>query len=179
MKKNLLSVLILVLLIVNIALSAVMMANVIGTNKKTAELMDSIGMAMNLELYTPGTGPEVSLADTDTHVMDTMTILLADSQANNGDGTSKKQVYLVFDISLLMDKNHEDYASYSSNIGNGSYDSAIKDTVERVVSNYTEEECRVSFTEDIRNEMLKAIQDLFESKFIYGITLSNIKYGGS
>ena len=55
----------------------------------------------------------------------------------------------------------------------------IKDAVERVVSNYTEEECRASFTGDIRNEMLTAIQNLFESKFIYGITLSNIKYGGS
>ena len=180
MKKNLLSVLILVLMIVNIALSAVMMTNVISTNKKTAELMDSIGVAMNLELYTPGAGPEVSLSDTYTHVMDQMMIPLAYSQVTNSDGTtstSSKQVYLVFDISLLMDKTHDDFAQYSGSIAD--YDSMIKDVVERVVSNYTEEECRASFTGDIRNEMLTAIQNLFESKFIYGITLSNIKYGGS
>lgn len=176
MKKNLLSVLILVLMIVNIALSAVMMTNVVSTNKKTAELMDSIGAAMNLELYTPGAGPEVSLADTQTHVMDTMTIPL--KYSTNADGTvSSKQIYLVFDISLLMDKTHEDFEGYSGAISD--YDSMIKDAVERVVSNYTEEECRASFTEDIRNEMLTAIQNLFKSKFIYGITLSNIKYGGS
>ena len=54
MKKNLLSVLILVLMIVNIALSAVMMINVLSTNQKTAALMDSIGAAMNLEMYQPG-----------------------------------------------------------------------------------------------------------------------------
>ena len=66
MKKNLLSVLILVLMLVNIALSAVMMTNVISTNQKTAELMDSIGAAMNLELYTPGAGPEVSRPNTET-----------------------------------------------------------------------------------------------------------------
>ncbi len=177
MKKNLLSVLILVLMIVNIALSAVMMTNVISTNQKTAELMDSIGVAMNLELYTPGAGPEVALSDTVTHVMDQMTIQLAYSQAVNEDGTttSSKPVYLVFDISLLMDKTHEDFESYSGSIAD--YDSVIKDAVEEVVSNYTEEECRVSFTGDIRNEILTKIQDLFESKFIYGITLSNIKYG--
>ncbi|HBA50417.1 MAG TPA: hypothetical protein DCZ91_21995 [Lachnospiraceae bacterium] len=175
MKKNLLSVLILVLMIVNIALSAVMMTNVISTNKKTAELMDSIGAAMNLELYTPGAGPEVSLSDTVTHVMDQMTIPLAYS--TNADGTvDSKQTYLVFDISLLMDKNHEDFAQYSGSISD--YDSVIKDAVARVVSNYTEEECRASFTEDIRNEMLTAIQNQFQSTFIYGITLSNIKYGG-
>lgn len=172
MKKNLLSVLILVLMIVNIVLSAIMMTNVISTNKKTAALMDSIGAAMNLELYTPGVGPDVSLADTDTHVMDTMTIALAFS---NG-GTDKKQIYLVFDISLLLNKTHEDYANYSGKMGD--YNSMIKDTVDKVVSRYTEEECRASFTTDIRNEVLTAIQDLFQSKFIYGITLSNIKYGG-
>lgn len=49
MKKNLLSVLILVLMIVNIAMSAVMMISVTSTNQKTAALMDSIGTAMNLE----------------------------------------------------------------------------------------------------------------------------------
>ena len=51
MKKNLLSVLILVLMLVNIALSAVMMTNVISTNQKTAELMDSIGAAMITRIW--------------------------------------------------------------------------------------------------------------------------------
>ena len=54
MKKNLLSVLILVLMVVNIAMSAVMMISVTGTNQKTSALLDSIGAAMNLELFAPG-----------------------------------------------------------------------------------------------------------------------------
>ena len=169
MKKNLLSVLLLVLMIVNIALSAVMMVSVTGTNKKTAELMDSIGMAMNLELYTPGTAPEVSMSDTETHVMETMTILLADSGG--------KQSYIVFDISLLLDKTHEDYAKYSGETIS-SYDTMVTDAVSQIVSNYTEEQCRASFTGDIRNEMLTSIQNMFQSKVVYGITLSNIKYSG-
>lgn len=175
MKKNLLSVLILVLLIVNIALSAVMMTNVISTNQKTAALMDSIGAAMKLELYTPGAGAEVALSDTDTHVMDQMAIPL---NMTNPDGTTaSKQAYLVFNISLLMDKTHEDYAELGERVKSGEYNSMIEDAIQSVVSNYTEEECRASFTGDIRNEILTAIQDLVQSKFIYGITLSNIKYG--
>ena len=175
MKKNLLSVLILVLLIVNIALSAVMMTNVISTNQKTAALMDSIGAAMKLELYTPGAGAEVALADTDTHVMDQMAIPL---NMTNPDGTTaSKQAYLVFNISLLMDKTHEDYAELGERVKSGEYNSMIEDAIQSVVSNYTEEECRASFTGDIRNEILTAIQDLVQSKCIYGITLSNIKYG--
>ena len=43
---------------------------------------------------------------------------------------------------------------------------------------YTEEECRADFSGAIRDEILDAIQNLFHSKVVYGITLSNVKYGG-
>ena len=56
--------------------------------------------------------------------------------------------------------------------------SMIKDAVENVVSNYTEEECRADFSGALRDEILDAIQNLFHSKVVYGITLSNVKYGG-
>ena len=49
MKKNLMTVLILALLIVNIALTGVMLVSIVGTNKKTAQLVDNITTAMNLE----------------------------------------------------------------------------------------------------------------------------------
>ena len=109
MKKNLMSVLILVLLIVNIVMTSIMMISVISTNGKTASLMNSISMAMNLELN--GSGTEVSLADTQTHDLGSMTIALAFSQTVGEDGTvttSKKQEYIVFNISVAMNKNHED-----------------------------------------------------------------------
>lgn len=54
MKKNLMTVLILALLIVNIALTGVMLVSIVGTNKKTAQLVDNITTAMNLELTVPG-----------------------------------------------------------------------------------------------------------------------------
>ena len=50
MKKNMLSVLILALLIVNIVLTAVMMFSVTGTAKKTSALIDDISAAINLDL---------------------------------------------------------------------------------------------------------------------------------
>ena len=81
MKKNLLSVLILVLLLVNIALTTVMMISVTGTNKKTADLVTSIATVLNLELYKPGeeSASEVSLTDTETYVMTEMMIPLSAS----------------------------------------------------------------------------------------------------
>ena len=53
MKKNLMTVLILALLVVNIVLTSVMLVSIVGTNKKTAQLVDNITTAMNLELTVP------------------------------------------------------------------------------------------------------------------------------
>lgn len=180
MKKNLLSVLILVLMIVNIAMSAVMMISVTGTNKKTAALMDSIATAMNLEWNSPGNTTDVPLSDSETYNIGTMTILLAYSQVVGEDGTvstSDKQMYIVFDIALLLNKTHEDYEAYGGD-NMSQYDSIIKDTVEGVVTQYTEEQCRADFSGVIRDEILAAIQKKLNSKIVYGITLNNVKYGG-
>ena len=70
-EKNLISVIILALLIVNIVLTAIMMFSVAGASKKTAALVDNIATALNLELSsgTEGAGAEeaVSMADTETY----------------------------------------------------------------------------------------------------------------
>lgn len=183
MKKNLLSVLILVLMIVNIAMSAVMMISVTSTNKKTAALMDSIATAMNLEWNSPGSTTDVPLSDSETYVVGggtgTMTVLLAFSQVEGEDGTvstSSRQTYIVFDIALLLNKSHEDYEAYGGD-NMSQYDSIIKDTVEGVVKQYTEEQCRADFSGVIRDEILAAIQKRLNSKIVYGITLNNVKYG--
>lgn len=178
MKKNLLSVLILVLLLVNIAMSAVMMISVVSTNGKTAKLMDSITLALNLELMSPGSSSDVPLSETASHEMGTQTIPLAFSEVVNADGSVTKdtrQKYLVFNIALQMNTKHDDYATYGASIAN--YESDIKDVILSVVSQYTEEECRANFSGAIRDEILLALQDLFHSKFIFRISLSDIKYG--
>ena len=66
MKKNLLSVLILALLVVNIVLTTIMMLSITKTNSKTAELVTNIATVMNLELYGPGGTAEEQVALEDT-----------------------------------------------------------------------------------------------------------------
>ena len=73
MKKNMLSILILALLIVNIVLTAIMMFSVTGTAKKTSALIDDISAAINLDLNNQGedatTAPVVDVAIEDTSVV--------------------------------------------------------------------------------------------------------------
>ena len=54
MKKNLISIVILALLIVNVVLSSVTLISVTGTNKKTAALVGDIAAAIGFKFTTTG-----------------------------------------------------------------------------------------------------------------------------
>ena len=165
MKKNLMTVLILALLVVNIVLTSVMLVSIVGTNKKTAQLVDNITTAMNLELTVPGDEETTNVALTDTEVYniaDSMTIPLK-SEAG------AKQDYIMFDVSLSINKKHKDYKTYGSSDTLASYENLIKDAITATVSAHTEDECR--------EDMLKSVQDLFQSDFIYKVAISGVKFG--
>lgn len=176
MKKNLLTVLILALLIVNIALTTVMMVSVMATNKKTADLVTNIATVMKLELTIPGeeeAKEQISLADTEVfNLTGSMTIPLAKEVSSDGE-TSGKQGYIIFDVAFSMNKKHSDYKKYGETITDR--ESLIKDAISTVVSSHTQSECRDDF-DAIKDEILEAVQDLFQSDFIYSVAISGVKY---
>lgn len=172
MKKNLLSIVILALLLVNIGLTAVMMISVTSTNNKTAALVTTIATVMNLEL-SDGTAADsgstsISITDTEVYEVSSMTIPLQ----NEVEG--QKQVYMVCGISLMINTKHDDYETLNASVATN--ESIIKDAIRSVVSSKTETECR-SNQEELKAEILQAIQELFGSDFIYGIAISDAKFG--
>ena len=109
MKKNMISILILALLIVNIVLTAIMMFSVTGTAKKTSALIDDISAAINLDLKNQSatsTGPvkaDVSIENTEVFAIgEEMTIPLA----KGADGQAH---YYLVAVSLSLNTKHEDY----------------------------------------------------------------------
>ena len=172
MKKNLLTVLVLALTLVNTILIGVMMVSVMGTNKKTAKLVGDIATVLNLELGTAGEEekPEVSLADTEVYAIHgSMTILLKSEPG------ATKSTYIVFDIALSLNKKHADYKKYGGE-NFKSYDSMIKSAINDAVMQYTELECRNDM-QAMKDDILKAIQEIFQSDFVYNISLSGVKFG--
>lgn len=166
MKKNLLTVLILALLIVNIVLTSVMMISVTSTNKKTASLVGNIATAMNLELTIPGQGNvagAVSLADTENYDLGNMTMLLQDGG------------YLVCNISLSINTKHADYKTYGGE-NMDAHANMVKDAVSTVVLKHTAEECSTDM-DGLKAEILRAVQQLFQSEFIYQVAISEVKIG--
>lgn len=170
MKKNLLTVLILALLIVNIVLTSVMMFSVMSTNGKTAELVTNIATALSLELTVPGEEKEqISLEDTQGYpIAEAMTIPL--KSENEGDKTR----YIMFEVELSLNKKHEDYKTYYETIADR--ENLIEDAIRTVVMTHTESECR-NDTEGLKAEILEAVQNLFQSDFIYNIAISHMTFG--
>lgn len=168
MKRNLLSIIILALLVVNIVLSAVMMVTVSSASRKTAALVSDISTIIGLEINgLPASeiaGNKVTMADTAVYnVTDEMTIPLK----NDDDG---KTHYAVGNVSLSLDKNHDDYAAYNEETLATS-EGIIKDIIFSVMGNYTMEQARNN-SEQIKNEILEKIQEKFGSDVIYGVSFN-------
>lgn len=168
MKRNLLSIIILALLVVNIVLSAVMMVTVSSASRKTAALVSDISAIIGLEINglptSEITGNKVTMADTAVYnVTDEMTIPLK----NDDDG---KTHYAVGNVSLSLDKNHDDYATYNEETLATS-EGIIKDIIFSVMGNYTMEQARNN-SEQIKNEILEKIQEKFGSDVIYGVSFN-------
>lgn len=172
MKKNLLTVLILALMIVNIVLTTIMMVSVISANKKTSELVGSIATALNVQFTAPGSEGEAEQA---VPLENTVVYPLPESLMIEVATAEGGSIYFIFDMSLSMDSKGKGYKKLGDNITSGGYDSLIEDMVNSIVSAHTEEECRNDI-DSIKQEILQAIQTTTGYKFVYKINISNIKF---
>lgn len=169
MKKNLLSVLVLALVLVNVILSAVMMFSVLSTNKKTASLVNSVASILNLELEKPGAEEvkEVPMSNLVFWNLDgKMTIPLKNVEGDDG----KAHFIILEEVAFSMDTKAKGYKTYGEDVLAGSYASVIKDTITSTVSQYTVEECTNNF-DMIKDEILRKVQALFDKDFIYSVAI--------
>ena len=177
MKKNLLSVLILALLVVNIAMNAIMMISILSTNSKTGDLVASIATVMNLELFRPGTETvtrNVPLSQTATYSLNDR-LMVQLNHSVDADGKPVGADMVTFYMSIAMDTENKDYSKLGSSETLAGLEIEMKDVVASVIQNYTEQECRENF-EAIKEEVLYAIQQLFQSDFIYRVSISDVVY---
>lgn len=172
MKKNLISIIILALMIVNIALTAIMMFSVVGTSRKTAALVDNIATALNLEL-TAGSGSEkaevvVPMSDIEPYtISEKMTIPLKLEVDAEG---KEQQHYFIANITLSMNTKDKGYKSYGADID--TRESLIKGEITDVIQSHTVDEARNN-QDQIREEILDRIQEMFDSEFIFNVTFSD------
>lgn len=171
MKKNLLSVVILALLVVNLILTGIMMFSCVSANKKTAALVNDIASVLDLELTGGGSNTEevapVSVADTEIYnIADAMTVALRPSE----DG---KEHYCMCEVSFSMNKTHEDYETMSPMVA--AQESKIRSIIIGVIGGYTKEEAQAN-QKAIENAILEQVQQMFGSNFIYEAYFRDVKF---
>ena len=171
MKKNLMSVVILALLVVNLILTGIMMFSCVSANKKTAALVNDIASVLDLELTGGGSNTEelaaVSVADTEIYnIADAMTVALRPSE----DG---KEHYCMCEVSFSMNKTHEDYETMSPMVA--TQESKIRSIIIGVIGGYTKEEAQAN-QKAIESEILEQVQQMFGSNFIYEAYFRDVKF---
>lgn len=166
MKKNLLSVLILALVLVNLVLNIVMIFSVLPAAKKTNKMITQICSILDIELASDEeTAEKVSMDKLVVYELsegETMTMAFKA-------GEDGKAHYLVTAASISMNSESKEYKTYGEKISEK--ESIIKGEISNVVSQYTMEEYLVD-PAAVRKEIVKNLQDMFESDFIVDITFS-------
>lgn len=170
MKKNLISVGILALLIVNLVLTGIMMFSVMSTNKKTAALISDIAKAINLELYD---GTEETVEEETISIADMETYTIADLTIPLKVGEDGKDHFALLSVALSMNTKHEDYEAYGATLETKV--DLIKGQINSVVSQYTVDEIKAN-SMGVCQEILDRIQKLYGSDFIFDVTFSSALY---
>lgn len=172
MKKNLITVIILALVVVNLVLTAVLTITIVPETQKANELITKVCSAIDLDLQAGDTAGSLSIdvADMTDYAVNSggqLTINLAD----NGDGNLH---YAVLSVSLSLDSKNEDYATYNSG-DLKSQDNIISDTIKTVVASHTIDDMRNN-EEGVKEEILEKLQTLFKSSFIVRVNFSSATY---
>lgn len=163
MKKNLMSVVILALVLVNLILTAVLTITVLPETKKANELITQVCSAINLELESGSVKSDASSVPIDKlatyDISDSMTINLKDS----GDG---KEHYAVITVSLFMNKDSKGYKSFGESMEEKK--NLVMSEITSVVSGFTYDEFK-SDQQGVQDAIVADLQKLFDSDFIVSV----------
>lgn len=169
MKRNLLSIIILAILVVNLALTSIMMFNVNSASKKTAALVSDIAEVLKLEL-SDGTAAgamktDVPMENIEVYkIANQMTIPLKTGE----DGEAH---YCLVSVALSMNTKNPGYKSYGADLS--TKESLITGEIYDVIGGYTLEEAQAN-KDLMREDILKRIQAMFDSDFIFQVSFSDI-----
>lgn len=169
MKKNMLTVLVLVLTIVNLSLSAFIVFTVVPNIKRTDELVINVAKLVGLELEDKFPEPEEIQ---DYEIKDLESFALPDLRVNLKAGADGKTHYAqISNCSISMNTEHDDYGDLSPKLE--TLKSNITQVITSEVGKYTYEEISdVSKKDQIRTDILGRIQDeVFQSKFVVNFTM--------
>ena len=181
MKKNLLSIIILALLVVNIAMTGFMLLSVMTTNSQTAKLVSDIAAALELEA-SGGVGGGFAVEPSEpAGVNEIATFGFVGNQdrltINLKPGSDGKSHMMVVEVVFSMNMGNADYATYGSSESLASMRDLVKSIVTETLADYSMEELQQKeVSQEARSKIVEKVQELFNSNFIYDVNFSSVIY---
>ncbi len=165
MKKNILTIIIMAITLINTILTAVLIFVIVPTSNKTNQIVTKVASIVDLELESPDAEKEeISLSDMASYeIPDKLTINLKSND--------KIERYAVLYVSLTMNTKHKDYETYKEKLAEN--ENAIMEIVTEEFEKYTKDEIPLKKNE-IREQVRIRIQDHFQSDFIINVSFGNL-----
>lgn len=172
MKKNIFSVIITALTVINVVLTAIMFFVMIPTFKQTNNLITQVASVLNIELEADKDASgdqDYSLSDIEY----TEANFDAQQTVNLKEGGDKNAHYALFNgFTVGVNKKADDYKEFGTE-KIASYQSTITDIIRSVMQSHTNDDIS---EEVVKKEALEQIQAKFETKAIVEITLKNFMH---
>lgn len=171
MKKNIFSVIIAALTVINVVLTAIMFFVMLPTFQKTNNLITQVASVLNLELESDAdsdAAENYTLKD-----LESVPVTFESQQTLNlAAGSDGKLHYAMIDgYSLSLNKKSDDYKKLSETIKNNQ--TKFTDIIRNVITSHTVED----ISEDaIKKESLEQIQDVLDSKVVVEVSFTNFMY---
>lgn len=173
MKKNLMSVLIMALVFVNVVLSGVIMMTLVPAAKQSNELIEQVCGAINLELES---GKQFN-ANT-IPIDQTEVITLTGDEVPTytlKEGADGERHYVVTKVSITLNKADSDYETARPLIDGREV--LLREVISDTFLKYTLDSITTpEGQEEVRNDMLEQMQELFDSDFIVAVNFSETNY---
>lgn len=167
MKKNMLTIVVLALSLINVILTATMVFVVVPTSQKTDKLIAQVASVVELELK--GESETFDMTNAEPYKIEEQ------KQMNLLPGEDKKQHYVTIGyVTVYINPDSEKYKEYNTDLTGGTYNSMILDKVETVITGYTYEQA-VESREQMKKDVLDELKKVFgSSDFVIDVSFGNL-----
>lgn len=165
MKKNILTVIILALTLINAGLTAFLIFVIVPTSNKTNNLVNKVAQIIDLELEAPKADEE------DISISDITTYDLTDKQTYNLKKSDERNHYASMYVTLSINKKHKDTEKYQELLKEN--ENIISEIIRTEFSKYTIDEVNENM-KTIKENVKDDIRDHFNSEFIINVSFGNL-----
>lgn len=168
MKKNLMSVIILALLVVNLVLTSILMFTIYPQAKAANELITAVCNAIEMDLQS---GAATGLGNLPLDQIELYAVNGGQEMTVNlAKGNSSKTEYAVIGVSLSINKKSSRYESSGTTVL-AEKEAIVKDAINNIIRKYTKDEFDTN-TDKVKKEILKSLQNTFGADFVVGVSFT-------